>query len=143
LDLSPAEQKARELEVAQMPAGGRTSEAVARTQAKYDLAQKVRSREPGAYGAIRQALKDRTIKPGDEKDVIDIAKKDPLIRSVEGLGLDDAMQVFDVATDDEKRKLLLPLSRKLANSRKETPEDKKTIRSKLIGERDRLRKPAA
>jgi hypothetical protein len=143
LDLSTAEQKARELAVAKMPQGARTSEQVERTQLKYDLAQKVRNKEPDAYGAIRAALRDKRLHPGDQKDIIGIAKTDALTHQVHGLSLDDAVKVYDVATDAEKRKLLSVVARKLANSRSEPAEQKAAIRAKLLKDRDRLRKPAA
>lgn len=75
----------------------------------------------------------------DYSIIFDIARTDPLQRSVEHLGVDDAMKVWEVATDDEKRKLLPAMFSKAANSESLSPVAARDLLKRLKAERSRLR----
>jgi hypothetical protein len=101
---SPAEIKAQELMEERMPRGTRTQEQADRSQKVRDLASLLKAHDSTAYQKISDAVGDGRLTAEDVQEIRDRQKfTTPLAHAVSRLGVHEAMQVWKLASDDEKR----------------------------------------
>jgi hypothetical protein len=128
VERTDAEQKASELKAAHLPMGGRSPADFARGQLIKNYAKRyqeaVLKSEPTA-DIMTDMHKDISSGKLRMQDLITFRQritKEPLVDSVAHLPFKDVLEVYRVASADEKKKLLPILNRKFAGIR--SPEDR-------------------
>ncbi|MBF0458158.1 MAG: hypothetical protein HQK99_09715 [Nitrospirae bacterium] len=110
INQTPAERMMSNMIQAKMPQTGRTQE----QQDKHDLKQSIERQMRINPQAAQQMLKDNADKLStrDRLDIMKSRTQTPLTSAVSHLGFDEAVKVYQVATDDEKQKLRPLLQKK-------------------------------
>lgn len=137
-----AEKLARELHISQQPPGTRTQEQYDQSELVKRLAQSIRSNQPGAGQAARDALKAHQITDENYVDMMTTKNQPYLQRTVKKLGAEDAMRVWNVADDKEKRTLVNDMIAKIGDAKEwdNKPDLMKKYLLELRDERIRLKK---
>lgn len=122
IDKSAAEIKAQEIAAAHRPAAARTQEATDKMEAKGELMKALHDTDPlhasdetdrakrsAKMGELlRQAVASHVISPKDVAQTIRSMRMSPLERHFRGMDIDDATDVWNLATPEQK-KLLAPM----------------------------------
>jgi hypothetical protein len=110
---SKAELLASELMADRTPPGGRTQQQADKAKLVRDLADGLKTNEPGAKDAIRTAVRAGKITESDLQEIKQHVTASGFERSVKHLDMPAAMKVWAVATPQERRKLAPILFTKL------------------------------
>jgi 2'-5' RNA ligase/Mlc titration factor MtfA (ptsG expression regulator) len=128
---SQAEQLAQSLAAEHMPKVTRTKEQAERSMGKRDLVKKIRTEGPAAEDDIEAAIEAGTIKPQDVKELRTRADMSSLEASVKHLPADEAMKVYRLADEAERRKLYWMVQAKIANNESHSLAEKKAMVKEL------------
>jgi hypothetical protein len=135
IDKSDAELKASELNQDNMGSETRTSADADKAQKKSQVEQQLEANDPMKGGdttkfsqILRSAVQDGTIPREDVARTLKTIRKTPLERQFEPLHYDQAVQVWNLATRQEKEKLLPLFRAKLEKAR----EDGEKVDSSIL-----------
>lgn len=124
IDKSAAEIKAQEINEAEMPSGAKTQEQADKAQKKALVMQQLEANDPIKGGSsakfgqiLRQAVEQGVIPRKEIDQTIRRSRMTPLERQFHGMRYDDAVKVWNLATRQEKQKLLPMFREKLTNAR--------------------------
>ncbi len=112
LNESKAERLARELQRERLPAGARSQEQAERSKLKRNLGRSV-SRGEGIGAAAKAAVVGGELTTREALTAAKTGKQTSLQRSFNGLPIEDALKVWAVADDAERRQLRAMLGRKI------------------------------
>jgi hypothetical protein len=122
--MSPAEQKAQELMAEKLPAGARTQEQATRSQAIAQLSEARHNNEPDFFKKQREAIAAGTIKQSDADLIQERAKfNSPLERNISHLDIPGAMKVLALADDEEAKRIIPLIAKKIEKSKTLTQAD--------------------
>jgi len=140
---SPAEQRAQELLSQRMPAAPRTTEQEDRSRRVSEFAAGLRNREPEIYQKIRAAIQGGQLSQADIENIRERQKfSTPLQHTVSRLDVHDAMQVWSLANDAEKRRLMAIMTTKVRASKTLTLDERKAYMTQLQSDFQQLRNAA-
>jgi hypothetical protein len=119
LNKTDAEKLASKFAADRLPQGSRTQEQTDQADAKRSLYVALRKGDTAkAQELFKQGEADHVLTAKDYWAAVKKSTKDPLVNSFKNLTYDQAVQVYDAATDDEKKKLRLPfIEKKFQNIR--------------------------
>lgn len=112
LNESKAERLARELQRERLPAGARSQEQAEHSKLKRELGRSI-SRGEGIGSAAKAAVVGGELTPREALTAAKAGKQTSLQRSFNGLPIEDALKVWAVADDAERRQLRPMLGRKI------------------------------
>ena len=112
LNKTEAERLASQFVSARMPKGTKTQEQFERSQLVQHLTGLARRDKTQAHQEVREALKDKKITMLQARHVFQNAGLAPIQIAFKRLSFEEAEQVFEVATDEEKKKLRFMLMQK-------------------------------
>lgn len=115
LNKTEAERLASELVQARMPKGSKTQEQFEQSQLAQHLTGLARRDKAQAHQEVREALKDKKISMIQARHVFQNARLAPIMIAFKRLSYDEAQRVFEVGTDEEKKKLRFVLAQKRHN----------------------------
>lgn len=119
LNQTKAEQLASQLVADRMPKGTKTQEQFERGQLIQHLTGLARRDREQAGKEVREALKEKQITMIQARHIFQNATLAPIQVAFKRLSYEEAQRVFEVATDEEKKKLRILLTRKKLNQRKQ------------------------
>ncbi len=131
LDRTPAERLAAQLEEAEIPAGGRTAEEMARREAAHNITRLMRAGGDWAAAAER-AMEAGTLSSADVKRAIKRGELVPLAAQFEGLSAENAMKVWRAASPEERRMLAPQLARKIRDLKNAPADVERTLAPKML-----------
>lgn len=140
INKSPAEKLMGEKTEATLPRGARTREQADISQLRSQLRAKARNGQD-IKSEVDVAIKQGKLKPDDAHDILRDAKQSPLQLRYKHLPLQDALEVWDVMTPDERSDVKETLADK-ASSVDDLPETEQTaVKQKLeaIGLKEGIR----
>lgn len=132
---SDAENKLHELASSNVPAGGRTAEEADRSGLINALATGLRNKQPDARARIADAISSGKLQSSDRAEIMQRSQGQPgLLGDLKRSSLDakQTVQVWDEATDDEKRAIRGVVLAKIANSKTIQPADRRTLRQHVL-----------
>ena len=115
INQTKAETLAHEINASHREISGRTEEQVDETKIMYSLENEFRTHDPKAQDDLQKAYKTGQVSKYQMREVIANSKLTPLQKQVRRMGLDDATDVYNVATDAEKAQLQTMMERKKEN----------------------------
>jgi hypothetical protein len=122
---SPAEMKALEIAKDRQPPGRKTQAEAEKASQIRDLSNSLKAREPGAREAIRDAAKAGELTEADIQNIRNRQKFSGILeRTVKGMQPEDAMRVWTVMDDGEKRRLGPQMFAKMRSSKSLSREDR-------------------
>jgi hypothetical protein len=134
---SPALNRAHEYDMANMPPGTRTQEQAEKQRLRSAIAAQYRSGHPD-HAAIENLVREGKLTQKEVNAAIVTAKTDPLLRAARPLHLDQLLNVYADADQQERRELRPILTRKAGDLQKEgDPQRRASLRAAL---QDALRK---
>jgi ABC-type molybdate transport system ATPase subunit len=95
-----------------MPQGSKTEAEFERSQLIQHLSGLARRDKAQAHQEVREALKDKKITMLQARHVFQNARLAPIMVAFKRLSYEEAERVYEVATDEEKKKLRLMLAQK-------------------------------
>jgi hypothetical protein len=114
MNSTEAERLASELVRARMPATAKTHEQFERNQLISHLTSLVRRNASEGAQEVRQVLSERKITPLQAQHIMVNARLSPIVAVFKRLSYDEAVKVFEVANEKEKRQLRVILAAKRA-----------------------------
>ena len=128
---SPALNRAREYDLANMPPGTRTQRQAVRDRWRNAIAIQYRSGHPD-HAAIANLVREGKLTQKEVNSAIVTAKTDPLVRAARPLHLDQLLNVYSDADQAERRELRPIIARKAGDVRKEPdPQRRAALRAAL------------
>jgi hypothetical protein len=115
LSRSAAENKAAEYNLAMLPRGGQAPAEAETTSLKNGIVHALRTNAPDANARLQKALEAGKIQWTDIRSLVKKAALTPLQASFQHLGAEHTVEVWKVATNDERQQLMQMYVRKLAN----------------------------
>jgi hypothetical protein len=112
------------------PEGARTKEEFDRSDLLRKMTRSIRLGK-GVPAEATQALKSAQISPQQFRRAAGNSRFDSLQRTVRALSMEEALEVFAVATPAEKKKLMLLLASKVASVKEKSPSDQARILAKF------------
>lgn len=127
-----AELKAQEIMQERQPHGTRTREEADHSKKVRDLANALKAKEPNARENIREAMQSGDFTEADIQNIRSRQKFSGMLeRSVKSMEFDDAMKVWEVMDDGEKRRLGPQMFAKLRSSKSLKREDRVAYMKRL------------
>ena len=136
LTRSPAQKQIRDFLSENMPKGARTHEEADASAIRKTLLAGLRNREPGASDHLVAALRSGKVTLNQARDLIKRSKEDPMVYAFTTLHFDQAMRVMDLATPEEKARLIRPLIMKWVRLAKTNPGEAGQYRDAILKLRD-------
>jgi hypothetical protein len=112
LNKTAAERLASQLVADRMPQGSKTEAEFERSQLIQHLSGLARRDKAQAHQEVREALKDKKITMLQARHVFQNARLAPIMVAFKRLSFEEAERVYEVASDEEKKKLRLMLAHK-------------------------------
>jgi hypothetical protein len=131
---SPALNLAKELVGKRMPAPspeGRSDEEVQASESGRKLREALREKPADAVKLFAQAIRDKVIRPDQRSAMWKASKQTDLQNTIEHISAGEAMQVWELANDEEKAKIQPLIYRKLGTSKTASMEQKRQWAAKL------------
>ena len=112
--------------------GARTQEQAERSDLRRSIIRDMRlGRTAEAQAKLQAAISQGKLSQSDRAYIHKESRLNPLVAEFEGLRLDEALKVWDVATSEERKALLPILRKKGQNLRSIPPEDQPAIRARV------------
>jgi hypothetical protein len=128
---SPALNRAREYDRANMPPGTRTQEQAEKQRLRWSIAIQYQNGHPNR-SAIENLVKEGNLTQKEVNSAIVTAKTDPLVRAARPLHLDQLLNVYADADQKERRELRPIIVRKGGDVQRETdPQRRAALRAAL------------
>ncbi len=124
VSMTKAEQVAQDLMRERMPVGSRTQAEADRTKAKTDLVREMKAGKPGAADRARAMVQAGTLDREDLKSMLKRSKESPLVAHIEHLDADDALRVWAVASEQERKDIRQQMIMKITRAQR-MPQDQK------------------
>jgi len=115
LNKTEAERLASELVQARMPKGSKTQDQFEQSQLVQHLTGLARRDKVQAHQEVREALKNKKISMIQARHIFQNARLAPIMIAFKRLSYEEAQRVFEVGTDEEKKKLRYLMGMKKRN----------------------------
>jgi hypothetical protein len=126
ITMTAAEAKASEIIQAIMPAGARSKEQFEKSQMKSKLLKNIQQNTEDGLAQIQKAVESGIIRPQDARQIFGRRTLTPLEYQVKRMPADKAMEVWDLASPQERNSLKVIIIPKVAGSTVLAPEKKKS-----------------
>jgi hypothetical protein len=128
---SPALNRAHEYDLANLPPGTRTQEQAEKQRLHNAITIQYRNGHPDR-AAIEGLVREGKLTQREVKSAITTAKTDPLVRAARPLHLDQILNVYADADENERRELRPVIARKTGDIQKEMgPQRRAALRAAL------------
>ncbi len=125
--LTDAERTAMDLAAEKLPRGSRTQEDFERSNLKADLAGQLKAGKPDAAVNLQKAVNEGKLTPTQAHEVVKRSTQTTLEHAIEHLDAEDAMRVWDQATDAEKQSIRPQVLGKIDRSKSLSPERQREL----------------